>query len=97
MVAECGADCVSVFSPGGEKLRSFGTYGSPWSRTAVDSTWGIISSTADKSESILTGESDTQWCGSTHQHKTRDRSSHISILVDTLASHIAMNDLYMWL
>ena len=28
VVAECGGDCVSVFSPSGEKLRSFGKYGS---------------------------------------------------------------------
>ena len=28
MVAECGGHCVSVFSPSGEKIRSFGTQGS---------------------------------------------------------------------
>ena len=28
VVVECGGDCVSVFSPSGEKLRSFGKHGS---------------------------------------------------------------------
>ena len=48
IVAEWGGHCVSVFSPSGEKLRTFGTYGSGqgqfWypSGVAVDDKWNIL-------------------------------------------------------
>ena len=48
IVAECDGHCVSVFSPSGEKLRTFGTRGSGqgqfWSPcgVAVDGEWNIL-------------------------------------------------------
>ena len=48
MVAEWGGHCVSVFSPSGEKIRSFGTQGSgpgqlhSPSDVAIDSEGGIL-------------------------------------------------------
>ena len=48
IVAEEGEHCVSVFSPSGEKLRTFGTYGSGQGQfkfprgVAVDGEWNIL-------------------------------------------------------
>ena len=48
IVAEYGGHCVSVFSPSGEKLRTFGTYGSGQGQfkfprgVAVDDEWNIL-------------------------------------------------------
>ena len=48
IVAECGGHCVSVFSPSGEKLRTFGTCGSGQGQfqsprgVAVDDEWNIL-------------------------------------------------------
>ena len=48
IVAEWGGHCVSVFSPSGEKLRTFGTYGSGQGQfqyprgVAVDGEWNIL-------------------------------------------------------
>ena len=48
IVAECGGHCVSVFSPSGEKLRTFGTHGSGQGQfkyprgVAVDGEWNIL-------------------------------------------------------
>ena len=48
IVTDCGGHCVSVFSPSGEKLRTFGTYGSGQGQfqyprgVAVDGEWNIL-------------------------------------------------------
>ena len=53
IVAEWGGHCVSVFSPSGEKLRTFGTCGSGHGQfesprgVAVDDKWNILVADAD--------------------------------------------------
>ena len=53
IVADEGGHCVSVFSPSGEKLRTFGTYGSGQGQfqspcgVAVDDEWNILVADGD--------------------------------------------------